>query len=451
MLTEVLVRTVNLGVLTLLLTGCGQSIERSIDDLATGGEAGSRAAQELLLLKPNRAVGPLLEAMDDPQRAKAHLQVADVLVGLVGRVEQDRLRPGLERHLTTHPNPEVRRRIAERLGRRRRHHYAGALLAAVQDTEIEVRYAAFKTLVNLWDRLAPEQRVQLDSLARQWATTEHEGLRVEVELRLEGQADVLLRSANQAVIEARIADAGELFEEAITLLPNSWKTRFGLARFHLQNGDPEHGFELLDQLGAVLRVSRGQGAPVVDGRLDEPFWERTAQAPLAVKGYWGYFAAAQMEARVNIAYTDEALYVGLYNDDSAPDKLVVTRTTRDDQVWLEDSVELFFDSNEDRNSYVQVIVSAAGTMFDAVHTDGIFTQERDWNGDYRVATYVGDDFWSVEIRLAYDKTWIKRPKTGDRWAANFCRNFRDGEQSVQWVYTGGDFHRLSDFGFLVFR
>ena len=39
MLTEVLVRTVNLGVLTLLLTGCGQSIERSIDDLATGGEA----------------------------------------------------------------------------------------------------------------------------------------------------------------------------------------------------------------------------------------------------------------------------------------------------------------------------------------------------------------------------------------------------------------------------
>ena len=66
MLTEALVRTVNLGVLTLLLTGCGQSIERSIDDLATGGEAGSRAAQELLLLKPNRAVGSLLEAMDDP-------------------------------------------------------------------------------------------------------------------------------------------------------------------------------------------------------------------------------------------------------------------------------------------------------------------------------------------------------------------------------------------------
>jgi len=63
---------------------------------------------------------------------------------------------------------------------------------------------------------------------------------------------------------------------------------------------------------------------------------------------------------------------------------------------------------------------------------------------------VGDDFWSVEIRMVYDKTWIKRLKTGDRWAANFCRNFRDGEQSVQWVYTGGDFHRLSDFGFLVF-
>jgi len=144
MLTEGLVRTVNLGVLT-------------------------------LLLKPNRAVGPLLEAMDDPQR------------------------------------------------------------------------------------------VQLDSLARQWATTEHEGLWVEVELRLEGQADVLLRSANQAVIEVRIVNAGELFEEAITLLPNSWKTRFGLARFHLQNGDPEHGFELLDQLGAVLRVFRGQGARLWTG------------------------------------------------------------------------------------------------------------------------------------------------------------------------------------------
>ena len=56
MLKEVLIRTVNLGVLTLLLTGCGQSIESSIDDLATGGDAGSRAAQELLLLKPTRAL-----------------------------------------------------------------------------------------------------------------------------------------------------------------------------------------------------------------------------------------------------------------------------------------------------------------------------------------------------------------------------------------------------------
>ena len=35
--------------------------------------------------------------------------------------------------------------------------------------------------------------------------------------------------------------------------------------------------------------------------------------------------------------------------------------------------------------------------------------------------------------------------------ANFCRNFRDRSQSMQWVYTGGDFHRLADFGFLLFQ
>ncbi len=433
------------------LTACSRSVASLVDDLETGGEVGARAATELLLLKTDAAVEPLLAALSDPARSRAHVPAVGVLIRAIGKLEDDRLQSGLEHHLKTHADPEVRAGIARGLGVRQRYRYADALLAAVQDTVPDVRYAMYQALVQLWSKLETGQQEEVDALARKWATTDHEGLREEIEIRLQGQVNTLLRSANQLVVEARIDEARQSFEEAAALLPNSWKTRFSLARFHLDNGDAQLGFDSLDELGAVLHVPRAREAPRIDGRLDESFWETAGQEPMAVKGYRGFFEEAEIETRTFVAYTDDALYVGVHSTDDSPADLEATRTTRDDQVWMEDSIELFFDSNADRHSYLQVIVSARGTLFDATQTDGLATQVRDWNGDYRVATHVGEDFWSMEARLAYDGTWLKRPRPGDRWVANFCRNFRDRSQSMQWVYTGGDFHRLADFGFLLFQ
>jgi hypothetical protein len=438
------------GTLIAGLCACGLSVDSAIDDLEAGGSAGSQAAQELLLLKSDDAVGPLLTALGDPTRPRVHMPAIDVLVGLLDKVEDERLQPGLEQHLQTHPNAEIRAGIASRLGLRRQGQFASNLLVTLQDSTIEVRYAAFRALIMLWSKLETEQREQVDARARAWATTTHEGLREEVEARLESQAETLIRAANQAVVEARLDVAEEKFVAAITLLPDSWKTRFSIARFYLDNGKPQLGYQQLDELGAVLRVSHSKSAPILDGHLDEAFWKAAAQIQLDVRGYRGFFDEAELETRAYISYADDALYVGMYNGDPAPGGIIASKTTRDDEVWLEDSVELFFDSNGDRHSYLQIIVSGAGTIFDAVRM-GRNSQDRDWNGDFQTATHVGDDFWSLEARLAYDDRWLKRPHPGDHWVANFCRNFRDPAQSSQWVYTGGDFHRIADFGFIEFR
>ena len=58
------------------LLACGPSPQDLVDDLADG-EAREAARQELLLAK-DRAVGPLLAALDDPARAASRLLLVEV-------------------------------------------------------------------------------------------------------------------------------------------------------------------------------------------------------------------------------------------------------------------------------------------------------------------------------------------------------------------------------------
>jgi hypothetical protein len=57
---------------------------------------------------------------------------------------------------------------------------------------------------------------------------------------------------------------------------------------------------------------------------------------------------------------------------------IVSRPSRqgtDEQVWTEESLEVFLDGNLDRRSYVQIITSAIGSIFDASHENGLGIQD----------------------------------------------------------------------------
>ena len=139
-----------------------------------------------------------------------------------------------------------------------------------------------------------------------------------------------------------------------------------------------------------------------------------------------------------------------YEEDTAD--LTALFRVRDENVYMDDCVEIFFDVNLDRRSFHQIVVNSIGTIFD-IYESG----ERDgdeetlqWNGDHRVAVRVEPTFWILEMEVPFRSLEVE-VKRGDMWGFNAARvRIAHGGEFDQWVPTHGYSGRPERFGLLVF-
>jgi hypothetical protein len=162
----------------LLYTACGPSLEDQIDAL-DGGSDQRQQAQHILLLAKDKAVAPLLDALEHAPRAALRTEVADVLISLSTRLEDARLLPALEQHLLQDPDPQGRSRIAFKLGVHRGIECAGPFLQALQDTVGSVRQQAMRALSLIKSDLSPEHQETLRQEARRLSQDSHRETRIE--------------------------------------------------------------------------------------------------------------------------------------------------------------------------------------------------------------------------------------------------------------------------------
>jgi hypothetical protein len=175
---------------------------------------------------------------------------------------------------------------------------------------------------------------------------------------------------------------------------------------------------------------------VVDGKLDEPAWQKTAwtgdfvdiEGPLKPK--------PRFRTRAKMLWDKEYLYFGAELDE--PD-IWATLTERDSIIFYDNDFEVFIDPLGDTHLYYELEMNALGTEWDlllvrpyrdggpAVHSwdiqglkskisiDGTINQSGD-----------RDKGWSVEIGMPWDvlKECVpekKPPGAGDKWRINFSR------------------------------
>ena len=443
-----------LAALTLGLSACGPSPEDLVERL-DDPETRSLARQELLLAK-DRAVGPLLAALEDPAHIAARPELVEVLASLTMRVDDPRIEAALVRHLVQDPDPKVRARIA-RVGRRLRlKSFAGPLLDVVADDDVsEVRYQAIMGLSSLADDLPDEDEQRLREAARQLLTDPHPGLRTEAIMVLEGHVSQQLQAAHTSQLQAQVALAESLYHQAIATFPESRHARYRFARFHLDMGDRDEAIRQLRQHGMLLNVPRLSAAPSLDGRLDEAVWQEAARG-----GWFSQYVnthkatfPSEVETDLYVGYTKEALYLGFVGHDAHPDSLVVRTHDEDGSLWWEDIVEVYVDASFDHRSYLHLGVNSQGVKSDTWHPNGLRGEGEDeeWDADMRLAAFVGDDHWALEIELRWQPPVMPRPQPGDLWGFNFVRVFRGSEFS-QWVRTyGPTAHSPDDFGLLLFK
>jgi len=209
--------------------------------------------------------------------------------------------------------------------------------------------------------------------------------------------------------------------------------------------------------------------PTMDGKLNEPDW-RKARPSKALGTPDGRSLAPRHLTQFRMMWDDTNLYVGASCRD---DDIYNDKTGRDASLWEQDVVEIYLDPGSDGKDYIELQVSPAEQIFDAVFAthrtpkweeaakaltlkglvakvdlDGTLNQRADTSADRR---------WSVEVQIP----WAELPGVdgppadGASWSANFYRidvksPKRDGFMGA-WSPAGGDFHNTSGFGTLTFK
>jgi hypothetical protein len=206
----------------------------------------------------------------------------------------------------------------------------------------------------------------------------------------------------------------------------------------------------------------------LDGRLDEPAWQRAPEMHLVLADTG---STPRQPTLVRALWDETALYVSFFCQDT--DIWGITRA-RDQDIYNQEVVEVFLDADSDERGYVEIEVSPLNAVLD------LFMLRRrggpgqpdlakglwDWDApDLRTAVVVDGDplrrgtpdrSWTVELALPWGNLITAPnlpPKGGDVWLANFYRIDRatDADEYTAWSPPGRiNYHTPERFGRLRF-
>jgi hypothetical protein len=175
---------------------------------------------------------------------------------------------------------------------------------------------------------------------------------------------------------------------------------------------------------ATIRATRLDEPLRIDGRLDEPVYERVRAVSDLVQVEPEGGAPATEKTEVWLTFDRQYVYVSVRCWDTAPDRRVATEMRRDNNAtWNgNDVVSIFFDPFYDRRNGMGFTINAIGGR-----NDGQVTNERqyagDWNPIYDFAVGRFEGGWTVEFALPF-KSVRYRPGTNQVWGFNLLRTNR---------------------------
>ncbi|MFG6467478.1 DUF5916 domain-containing protein [Roseateles sp. BYS87W] len=177
------------------------------------------------------------------------------------------------------------------------------------------------------------------------------------------------------------------------------------------------------------RLPAGEAPPVLDGRLDDPAWQRAPVFDRFVQFLPADKQPAAWRTQVQILVTDDALVFGLRAWDPAPERIRAPWTRRDQVKADQDFIGVFIDPVGQRRSAQYVRVSAAGTV-----EDGLFSAEEDTEDaapdfDVQAAAVRLPDGYSIELR--WPLAALRFPHSdGAPWRVMVTRNIPRENRTV---------------------
>ena len=122
----------------------------------------------------------------------------------------------------------------------------------------------------------------------------------------------------------------------------------------------------------------------------------------------------------------------------------------DGPVWDYDDVEVFIDSDNDKNSYYLFGTGAAGSRFEMNCSKEPYKQDIAWLVSWKVRTQKGEGCWYVEMSIPLKEIGLV-PEKNSYFGISLNRSRYAGPSIVPSGWPNGKFHEPEYFGKAIFE
>jgi hypothetical protein len=189
-------------------------------------------------------------------------------------------------------------------------------------------------------------------------------------------------------------------------------------------------------------VARQYEAPIIDGKIDDPAWQRPPDLPEFLD--IDLTTPASVRTKGWVCYDEDYYYLAVRCYEPFLDMLKTDADRRDGELWEDDSIEIFLDTNRDRQSYYQFIVNSAAVVYDAIGFDPSF------DTNVKAAASKDEGSWIIEVAIPWTDITTQSPIKGSKMGFLFSRVRKLKEKKAEQVmqYPSADLgnHRPEYFG-----
>ena len=178
----------------------------------------------------------------------------------------------------------------------------------------------------------------------------------------------------------------------------------------------------------AVRVDESE-APIIDGDLSEPVWERAEVIDDFVQSAPDTGAPPTERTELRILYDSNNLYVAIYSFHSSPEDIVPGIMERDGQIWNADHVRINLDPGATRRNGYGFHVNAAGARRD-LYLQNNTTQIVQWDAIWDAKTQVVSDGWIAEYAIPFRSLSYDPDRT--EWGLEFFRTVRAKNENIRW-------------------
>jgi hypothetical protein len=196
-----------------------------------------------------------------------------------------------------------------------------------------------------------------------------------------------------------------------------------------------------------IEVVPVNSAPVIDGGLDDPVWEKASRVEgfIQIRPIFG--ETSPMSTEVLVIHDQEALYVAFRCADGDPAAIAAAVTARDGDLESDDVVAVMLDPFRSGHAGYYFGANLLGTQFDGRLADNGRTVDDKWDATWQGAAALTETGWSIELAIPFR---ILRYGSGDdqTWGINFLRTVPRRLEASVWSGPGESEWRVSEFGAL---